>query len=486
MSENARTTHEETDVVIVGSRCAGSAAAIALARRGRRVIALDGASFPSDTLSTHLFWPSTWAEVDRLGALAKVRALGAPEHTHAGVGGAGITVMGAYHPVEGIHYGSSVRRTGLDMALVETAREAGAEVRERTRVTGLLHGPDGRVRGVEWKGRDGERGTISASLVVGADGRNSSVARMVGAENHHEFQNHRLMAFAYYRDPHEDRRHVAMQWRQGDELATIFPCDGDLSLILLMSPVARSGEFREDPTATFEATVAEFAPLTERLEGCEREGKVRTSYKHPSYFRHSHGPGWALTGDAGHFKDPVTAQGIRDALRFGRLLGEAVAPVVDRGPAAVDAAVLAWERDRDDQCLAMYQWANGLGLADDVSPIEASAYAWLADREDGAAELLDVFSRVRSPQSVFTPKNLAIWVKDALRDPRTDNREVLRTLRRDVGRELARMKEQATFRRRRAASEAARAATVPGGDGGGVGADGGGTTPESARTPVPA
>jgi 2-polyprenyl-6-methoxyphenol hydroxylase-like FAD-dependent oxidoreductase len=451
---------EETDVVIVGSRCAGSAAAIALARRGHRVIALDGASFPSDTLSTHLFWPSTWAEIDRVGALARVRALGAPEHTHAGVLGGGVTVLGPYHATEGIDYGSSVRRTGLDMALVETAREAGAEVRERTRVTDLLHDADGRVTGVRWKDRDGARGTIDAQLVIGADGRNSTVAKLVGATNHHEFENRRLMAFAYYRDPREEERHIAMQWRQGDELATVFPCDGDLSLILLMSPATRADEFRADPTGTFEDTVAGFDELTARLQGCERDSKVRTSYKHPSYFRHSHGPGWALAGDAGHFKDPVTAQGIRDALRFGRLLGEAVAPALDHGDAAVDGAVRAWERDRDAQCLDMYQWANGLGLAEDVSPIEASAYAWLAARPEGAGELLDVFSRVRKPQSLFTPKHLAIWVRDALRDPSVSNRAVLRTLRRDVGRELRRMREHAAFTRRRAASEAARTTGV--------------------------
>jgi flavin-dependent dehydrogenase len=448
--------YEETDVLIVGSRCAGSAAAIALASRGKRVIALDGAAFPSDTLSTHLFWPSTWAEVERVGALPRVRALGAPEHTHAGIAGAGITVQGRYHPVDGFGHGSSVRRPGLDLALVQTAREAGAEVRERTRVTELLRTRDGRVVGAAWKDRDGRSGTIDAQLVIGADGRNSTVARLVGAEAHHEFQNRRMMAFAYYRDPREEDRHVAMQWREGDELATVFPCDGGQSLILLMSPVDRADEYRADPVGTFERTVAGFPDLVARLEGCEREGKVRTSYRHPSYFRHSHGPGWALAGDAGHFKDPVTAQGIRDALRFGRLLGEAVAPVVDQGPAAMDRAVRAWEHDRDAQCLDMYQWANGLGLAEEVSPIEASAYAWLAARPEGASELLDVFSRVRKPGTLFTARNLAVWTRDALRDPAVPSGDVLRVLRRDVRREVDRRREHATFRRRRDASDRAR------------------------------
>ena len=454
MSTQETPSTESADVVVVGSRCAGSAAAIALARRGARVIALDTAQFPSDTLSTHLFWPSHWAEIERLGALARVRELGAPEHTHAGLAGGGVDVEGPFPVVEGFGHGSCVKRTGLDMALVETAREAGAEVRERTRVTDLLRDGSGRVSGVRWKRRDGAEGTIDAKLVIGADGRNSTVAKLVEATNHHEWDNRRMMAFAYYDDVQADQRHIAKQWRVGDELATSFPCDGDQTLVLLMPPVGRADEFKADPVDAFERTVERFPDLVARLEGCERASKVRTSVRHPSYFRHSHGPGWALAGDAGHFKDPVTAQGIRDALRFGRLLGEAVAPAVAAGPAAIDAAVLAWEHDRDAQCLDMYQWANGLGLADDVSPIETAAYGWLKDREDGAGEALAVFSRVRRPQELFSVPNVARWTVRALRE--APPREVATTVARDVRREVARVRENVAFTRVRARSEAAR------------------------------
>lgn len=138
---------ETVDVVIVGSRCAGSAAAIALAKRGRRVVALDSATFPSDTLSTHLFFPNHWAEVERLGALPRVLALKAPMHTRAGLGTAEAELTGPYASYEGFAAGSCVRRPGLDFALVETAREAGAEVRERAKVVGLLR-TAGRVSGV--------------------------------------------------------------------------------------------------------------------------------------------------------------------------------------------------------------------------------------------------------------------------------------------------------------------------------------------------
>lgn len=442
---------ERADVVIVGSRCAGSATAIAFAQRGRDVIALDGASFPSDTLSTHLFFPHHWAELEFLGARERVLQLGAPLHTRAGLAAPGVDVIGTFDTGAGQTAGSCVRRPGLDLALVETARAAGADIRERTRVTDLLRDATGRVTGVRYRGRDGSEGTIAAKLVVGADGRRSTVARLVGTTEHHRWENQRMMAYAYYQDCRDDLRNLAMQWRYGDDLVTVFPCDGGQLVALLMPPRARSDEFRTDPEAAFRAAVGRVPPFSERLRGCTRVGKIRISYSHPSYFRHSQGPGWALPGDAGHFKDPVTAQGIRDALRFGRLLGETSAAHLD-DPVALDAALVAWEQDRDRQCLPMYQWANLLGRDDAVSPIEDAAYRWLSARPDGATQLLDVFSRNRSPTAVFTAGRLIRWTMAAARDPAVDGAHLWRTVGRDLRREAARMIEAGLFARRRAAS----------------------------------
>ncbi|MBX7431837.1 NAD(P)/FAD-dependent oxidoreductase [Mycobacterium sp. Y57] len=442
---------EQTDVVVVGSRCAGTAAAITLARRNRKVIAVDSAAFPSDTLSTHLFFTHHWAELDRLGARERVAALGAPLHTRAGLGSPDVEVIGPSSRVEGFAAGACVRRPGLDLALVETARAAGAEVREHVRVTGLMREASGRVCGVRIRHRDGTVDAITAKLVVGADGRRSTVAKLVGARDHHRWDNQRIMAFAYYDDPRGELRDLAMQWRDDDDLVTVFPCDGGQSVVLLMPPRYRTDEFRADATAAFDATVQRIAPFAERLAGCTRVTDIRMSYSHPSYFRHSQGPGWALAGDAGHFKDPVTAQGIRDALRFGRLLGEAAAAVLD-DPARLDSALAAWERDRDAQCLAMYQWANLLGRADTISPIENAAYHWFAARPDGFTELADVFNRKTSPQRVFTPARLVRWAAAAARDPGVGRGELARTVGRDVRREAARIVEQVLFAKRRAAS----------------------------------
>jgi menaquinone-9 beta-reductase len=389
------------------------------------VVALDRAAFPSDTLSTHLLFAGGVAELERLGARERVEATGAPRLPEAVMAAGGLEVRARYTPVDGIDYGLCVRRPGLDAALVATARAAGAEVRERTTVTRVLW-EDGRAAGVRVRGADGQEEEVRAPLVIGADGRRSRVAAQAGANRFRRSSaNGRVCYFAYWRDARADLRHVAAQWREGRELGTAFPCDGGLVLVLLMPPVERSGDFRADLAGAYEATIGSIPGLAERLAGCARETKVRQATDTTSYFRRSAGRGWALAGDAGHFKDPVTAQGIRDALRFGRRLGECAAPVLDDA-AALDRALRDWERERDRECLETYQWTNELGRADALSPIEAELYRAAAGDPRLATAMLDVFSRARRPGEVLTPGRAARLTGAALRRRGADRRAVAR------------------------------------------------------------
>ena len=423
---------ESADAVVVGARCAGSAAAIALARAGRRVVALDRARFPSDTLSTHQLWPGGVAELKRLGALDRVEALGAPHLPEALAGWGGYEIRGRYTPVEGIAYALCVRRPGLDGALVETAREAGAEVRERCTARSVLR-DRGRVAGIRYRDADGGEREIHAPLVIGADGRRSLVAREVGAEDPDLVSaNARGCYFAYWHDAQPGWRSVAAQWRRGEELATAFPCDGGQLLVLLMPSLGRAGEFKRDLEGEYGRTVAAIPELRTRLEGCERTTKVRHTTSTSSYFRRSSGPGWALPGDAGHFKDPITAQGIRDALRFGRLLGEAAAPWLG-DPPALDRALAAWERRRDRECLETYLWTNRVARAEAMNPIEAELYRQAAGDPSLGSAMADVFSRTARPGDLLTPALLARLLARALRRGAGERRAVLGAAARELG-----------------------------------------------------
>jgi menaquinone-9 beta-reductase len=240
---------------------------------------------------------------------------------------------------------------------------------------------------------------------------------------------------------------VAAQWRVGPELGTAFPCDGGLVLVLLMPPVEGGASFRADLDAEWERTIDAMPGLRKRLDGCERVTKVRSALDTTSYFRRSSGAGWALPGDAGHFKDPVTAQGIRDALRFGRLLGETAARALDDGPAALDRGLRRWERMREMECLETYVWTNGLGRGEAMTPIEVELYRAAATDPALATRVLDVFSRTVRPGDAIPLHLGARMTARALRRPGADRRAVLRAAARGLSDAIAPRRERLRSRR---------------------------------------
>lgn len=442
------TASEQFDAVIVGARCAGSATAVALAQRGLRVLVIDSARFPSDTLSTHLLWPTTLAEIQALGVLPAVAALGAPRMPIAQAVLDDIGWETGYSPVAGIDYAMCVRRTHLDAVTLRAAIDAGAQVRQQCTATGLVRSGH-RVVGVRYTDTDGRPREARAPVVVGADGRKSLVAKEVRAEIRLAEPSGRACYFAYWTDPHPELRHIATQWRVAGLLGTAFPCDDGQLLSLLQPPVALIPEFRGRKVRdAYLAGIEAIPGLARRLAECELVSPVRSCTGIESYFRRSSGPGWALAGDAGHFKDPVTAQGIRDAYRYGRLLGESLAPVLGSrtGVTArdVDAATARWAAQRERDCIEMYQWTNILAAGDSPSPIEYELYRRAQSHPEYAATLADIYNRVERPSAMTPPRAVAASVLGAARRPGVDNREVVA----DVRDQLIRMGRDLTQRRR--------------------------------------
>ena len=139
--------------------------------------------------------------------------------------------------------------------------------------------------------------------------------------------------------------------------------------------------------------------------------KLRSTGETPAFFRASSGPGWALAGDAGHFKDPVTGQGMRDAMWMGRTLAEHVLPVLD-DPAAVDAATRVWEAARDRDCLPAYHFANLDTRVERQSPALCELV-----RDAGRTtepDLSDLFGRARTLQEIAPLPRLARALAAAL------------------------------------------------------------------------
>ena len=172
------------DAIVVGARCAGSPTAMLLARKGYKVLVVDRATFPSDTLSTHILHPPAVAAMQRWGLLDRLVATGCPPiHTYSFDFGP-FTLAGA-PGTEAAPVAYCPRRTVLDKLLVDAASEAGAEVREGFTVQEILVDDD-RVVGIRGHGKDGSTVTERADVVVGADGRNSFVAKAVHPEQYNE------------------------------------------------------------------------------------------------------------------------------------------------------------------------------------------------------------------------------------------------------------------------------------------------------------
>ena len=284
--------------MIVGARCAGAGAAIALANTGRSVLAVDRSPFPSDTLSTHLNFPSSVAEMQRLGALSRIRRSGAPECREGMVAADGVACISPFAPVDGIDFALCNPRPAFDLALVETARDAGAEVRERTGLVDV-HWSAGRASGVRLRDRDGDEYDVGCSLVIGADGRASTTADRVGAAvPYRGSRNGRGLAFFYADDPHVGtpwRGRVA-QLRAGTTHTLVFPCPDDRMLVLFMGPAEEISLFRKDPEGMTKRILAENPTAAERVGDAENRTKMRSTSSVAAFFRRSSGPGWARWG----------------------------------------------------------------------------------------------------------------------------------------------------------------------------------------------
>jgi flavin-dependent dehydrogenase len=421
------TTIEKADVVIVGSRCAGTAAAVPLARGGLKVIVVDKGGFPSDTLSTHVLVPNGVQELQFMGALDGILALGPAKSRYLTVRDGDVQIAERFRPFSGIDYALCIPRDQQDVVLVQAARDAGAEVRERTKVEQVVW-RDGRVAGVRCRGRDGEY-EIHAELVIGADGRRSRVAGEVGAWTpYRASKNGRGFVFRYLDDPLGTDAPDALEIfrADGDQVLVLPSCPAGRTLVVNMTDAAALPAYRSDFHAQWQRMLDRNPALKARVGGATNLGKPRITDDLSAYYRRSSGPGWALAGDAGHFKDPTTGNGMRDALKFGRLLGEAVAPCLhdkDR----LDAALRKWEAARDADTISTYHWGNRESRPGATSPLVRELLRTFVDAGgDDRPNLSDTFNRARPVESVINPRRLVIGLVRALRAPGADRKAILK------------------------------------------------------------
>ena len=329
------------DVVVVGARCAGASTAMLLARAGLRVLLVDRTAVGSDIINGNVVKAGGAERLRAWGILDALWRAGTPALTRRRISCASFDVE-VSNP-EGAAAWCAPRRFLLDRLLVEAAAEAGAEVRDGTAVRGLVW-DDGRVTGVRLAGRDGRDQPVPAGLVVGADGRNSLVARSAGAKAYATHPTASAWYWAFWSGlPASDA--LTMHFRER-RLCGVFPTNDGLTILAIEAPWEERRAFQENPESAYLADLATFAAVADVTDGGSREGRVLGMVELPNFFRVPFGPGWALVGDAGHHKDPAGARGISDALRDAELCALAVLRGFARGSLATELAVYQAARDR--------------------------------------------------------------------------------------------------------------------------------------------
>jgi len=395
---------DEHDVVIVGARCAGSPLAMMLANAGLDVCVVDQARFPSDTLSTHIIQAHGSAILERLGVRRTLLDLGATEIERFTLINDDVRIDGGPGPDDVPPL--CVRRVTLDDVLIQAAEGAGAEVRTRTRVTGLTQ-DEGRVVGVE----TGD-GPIRARLVVGADGMRSNVAEWAGAEEYHVVPGGRMMAVAYFEGVTDMAGHLRIG-RVGDNAFIAAPADGGQYMVGVGISLSETATFTADREASFDRGLRAWPELADLIAGSTRVGPIKMITEWHSFFREAAGPGWALLGDAGHFKDFTPGQGISDAFRQA----EHLAPAIIAGLGSdMDGELRHWWAWRDADAWDMYWFAADLGSPGGSTPLETRVLRNVSRRPDGALELFKVFDHQIPPSELFTRPRLLLASLQSLVD----------------------------------------------------------------------
>ena len=369
-----------------------------LARKGHRVLLLDRDRFPSDMgQSTHLIHPLGVAHLRDWGVLPQIAARAAP-FTDWRVDLHGIVLQGAPPAVDGQNESHGPRRHLLDGVLADAAVAAGAEFRDGTRVVDLVE-DEGRVAGVATLGRDGRRQTESARLVIGADGPGSVVARCAGAQESLCEPIVQSNIWSYWEGITLDHVRLYIRERKG---AFAFPASDDTVLVAANLMHDEFVAARRDREAAFHARLDEVAPdLSAMLPGARRVEDFHAGCTR-AFVREAAGPGWALVGDAGMKKDPVTAQGISTAFRCAEMLAEAAHDGLS-GRRPLDEALADYHAARDAWLLPYYRFTAQ--LARFAKPTDKLAAFYRAIQPDPAAtaRLFGAVALTHSPEDVLPP-----------------------------------------------------------------------------------
>lgn len=396
------------DVIVVGARCAGSPLAMLLARKGCRVLLVDKASFPSDIISTHVIQPPGVAYLKRWGLLERILSSNCPP-----VQGL-VFDIGAF-ALEGspAHCGDPPmlvcpRRKVLDKILLEAAVNAGVEVRERLCVRDVVWDGE-RITGIRGETSNGHAVIERAKVVVGADGQRSVIARAVGAFEYGVRPAVSCNYYTYFSGVPADKIELYNRERC---LIGVIPTNDGLTLVFEAFPNNDFRTHRDRLEQHYFDLLTQVPSLFHRVRNGSREERFSGTVDLPGFFRKSFGGGWALAGDAGYHKHPITAQGIGDAFRDADQLADAIYQgLSDR--VSLEQALEDYARRRDETVMPMYEMTSDLATLQPPSDDVQRLFLAMRGNQEVIDQFLGTVAGTVSIPEFYALENLRRIVGDA-------------------------------------------------------------------------
>jgi 2-polyprenyl-6-methoxyphenol hydroxylase-like FAD-dependent oxidoreductase len=389
------------DAIVIGARCAGSPTAMLLSRKGYRVLLLDRAEFPSDTISTHYIHQTGVSLLAAWGLLERIAATGCPPIESMSVDFGPVVLYGTPPPYAGSTAAYLPRRTILDAILVDAAAEAGAEVRQQFTVDSLVWDA-GQVVGVRGHTRGGALVEERARIVVGADGQHSLVAKQTDAETYNDVPARSCAYYAYWNGVPVERAELYVRPYQTLIAA---PTNDEQVMVINYWPADAFHDIRGDIEGHFDRALDAAPSLAERVRGGQRAERFRGTADLANFYRKPFGPGWALVGDAGYHKDPITAQGISDAFRDAELLSAAIDNGLS-GRQPLDDALAGYEQQRNDATMALYAMTCDMATLEPPPPEQQALIGALPGNQEQIDRFLGAVTGTYPIPEFFSPENI--------------------------------------------------------------------------------
>jgi len=390
------------DAIVIGARCAGAVTAMLLARYGHRVLLLERGVIPSDVHRGHFIHKHGPKRLADWGLLERIVGTNCPQLTTHLTDFGDFPLIGRDIRAGNVAWGYAPRRRQLDQVLVEAAIEAGVEFRPKFLVENCLWDGD-RVKGI--RGRD-QRHAVSctekALITIGADGRNSTLARAVGAPSYEEVPTLTCWYFSYWSGVPTE----GFEWYiRKKRVIFSFLTNDNLFAIFIGWPINEFSSVKTDVEGQFMRAVDLVPGFAERVRSGRREERLYGAADLPNFLRRPFGPGWALVGDAGCHKDPMMAQGICDAFRDADFLSTAIHEgLAEQCP--LDDALKRYERRRNEATISEYRDNIAAAGFNPVSPELLQLRLALRGNQEDTNRFVMALEGWIPPEEFFNPANV--------------------------------------------------------------------------------